>query len=235
MRVIRAFNKENEEVDRFKKSNEELNHLQKFVGKISGLMNPLTYAVVNISIILLIWIGAVRVNSGTLTQGQVVALYNYMSQILVELIKLANLVINITKALACANRIDGVFAVKSSMADGKLDISETGKNTQVPAVEFKNVCLKYAGGGEEALTDINFSVMPGETVGVIGGTGSGKSSLVNMIARFYDATEGEVKINGRNVKEYNIESLIKNVSVVIQKTHLFKGEIRDKIKLGKKN
>ena len=201
VRVIRAFNKENEEVYRFKKSNEELNHLQKFVGKISGLMNPLTYAVVNISIILLIWIGAVRVNSGTLTQGQVVALYNYMSQILVELIKLANLVINITKALACANRIDGVFAVKSSMADGKLDISETGKNTQVPAVEFKNVCLKYAGGGEEALTDINFSVMPGETVGVIGGTGSGKSSLVNMIARFYDATKGEVKINGRNVKE----------------------------------
>jgi ATP-binding cassette subfamily B multidrug efflux pump len=235
VRVIRAFNKENEEVDRFKKSNEELNHLQKFVGKISGLMNPLTYAVVNISIILLIWIGAVRVNSGTLTQGQVVALYNYMSQILVELIKLANLVINITKALACANRIDGIFAVKSSMADGKLDISETGKNTQVPAVEFKNVCLKYAGGGEEALTDINFSVMPGETVGVIGGTGSGKSSLVNMIARFYDATEGEVKINGRNVKEYNIESLRNYVAVVMQKALLFKGSIRDNMKWGKKD
>lgn len=235
VRVIRAFNKENEEVYRFKKSNEELNHLQKFVGKISGLMNPLTYAVVNISIILLIWIGAVRVNSGTLTQGQVVALYNYMSQILVELIKFANLVINITKALACANRIDGVFAVKSSMADGKLDISETGKNTQVPAVEFKNVCLKYAGGGEEALTDINFSVMPGETVGVIGGTGSGKSSLVNMIARFYDATEGEVKINGRNVKEYNIESLRNHVAVVMQKALLFKGSIRDNMKWGKKD
>ena len=235
VRVIRAFNKENEEVYRFKKSNEELNHLQKFVGKISGLMNPLTYAVVNISIILLIWIGAVRVNSGTLTQGQVVALYNYMSQILVELIKLANLVINITKALACANRIDGVFAVKSSMADGKLDISETGKNTQVPAVEFKNVCLKYAGGGEEALTDINFSVMPGETVGVIGGTGSGKSSLVNMIARFYDATKGEVKINGRNVKEYNIESLRNHVAVVMQKALLFKGSIRDNMKWGKKD
>ena len=180
-------------------------------------------------------IGAVRVNSGTLTQGQVVALYNYMSQILVELIKLANLVINITKALACANRIDGVFAVKSSMADGKLDISETGKNTQVPAVEFKNVCLKYAGGGEEALTDINFSVMPGETVGVIGGTGSGKSSLVNMIARFYDATEGEVKINGRNVKEYNIESLRNHVAVVMQKALLFKGSIRDNMKWGKKD
>ena len=237
MRVIRAFNKENEEVYRFKKSNEELNHLQKFVGKISGLMNPLTYAVVNISIILLIWIGAVRVNSGTLTQGQVVALYNYMSQILVELIKLANLVINITKALACANRIDGVFAVKSSMADGKLDISETGKNTQVPAVEFKNVCLKYAGGGEEALTDINFSVMPGETVGVIGGTGSGKSSLVNMIARFYDATEGEVKINGRNVKEYNIESLRNHVAVVMQKALLFKedGKLDAFIDQGGKN
>ena len=193
VRVIRAFNKENEEVYRFKKSNEELNHLQKFVGKISGLMNPLTYAVVNISIILLIWIGAVRVNSGTLTQGQVVALYNYMSPILVE------------------------------------------KNTQVPAVEFKNVCLKYAGGGEEALTDINFSVMPGETVGVIGGTGSGKSSLVNMIARFYDATKGEVKINGRNVKEYNIESLRNHVAVVMQKALLFKGSIRDNMKWGKKD
>ena len=249
VRVIRAFNKEEDEVKRFKAANEELNHLQKFVGKISGLMNPLTYLVVNIAVIILIWIGALRVNTGALTQGQVVALYNYMSQILVELIKLANLVINITKALACANRIDGVFEVNSNMQDGSVmfgeAVDDTGNNSgiaaqtpkaeNVPAVEFRNVSLRYAGGGEEALSNVSFTAMHGETVGVIGGTGSGKSSLVNMIARFYDATGGEVLINGRNIREYNIESLRNRVAVVLQKALLFKGTIRENIKWGDKN
>lgn len=229
VRVIRAFNKEDDEVKRFKSANEELNHLQKFVGKISGLMNPMTYLIVNIAVIVLIWIGALRVNSGTLTQGQVVALYNYMSQILVELIKLANLVINITKALACANRIDGIFKINSSMEDGNIAFESA---SGVCAVEFRNVSLRYAGGGEEALSNISFKAMPGEVIGVIGGTGSGKSSLVNMIARFYDATDGEVLINGRNVREYKTETLRKHVAVVLQKALLFKGTIRDNMKWG---
>lgn len=231
VRVIRAFNMEDEEIHRFKEANQELNSLQKFVGKISGLMNPLTYVVVNVSIIALIWIGAIRVNSGTLTQGQVVALYNYMSQILVELIKLANLVINITKALACAGRIDGVFQVESSMQYGEVKAAY-GFSDGTPAVEFKNVSMKYSGSGADTLTGINFSVMPGETVGVIGGTGSGKTSLISLIPRFYDATDGEVLVNGINVKEYTEESLKNKVAVVMQKAVLFKGTIKDNMKWG---
>ena len=231
VRVIRAFNMENEEIGRFKEANQNLNKLQKFVGKISGLMNPLTYVVVNVSIIALIWIGALRVNLGTLSQGQVVALYNYMSQILVELIKLANLVISITKALACSGRIDTVFQVQSGMEYGKIKATY-GFDDNTPAVEFKNVSLKYSGGGDNALTGISFSVMPGETVGVIGGTGSGKTSLVSLIPRFYDATVGEVLINGINVKEYTEASLKKKVAVVMQKAILFKGTIRDNMKWG---
>ena len=231
VRVIRAFNMENEEIGRFKEANQNLNKLQKFVGKISGLMNPLTYVVVNVSIIALIWIGAVRVNLGTLSQGQVVALYNYMSQILVELIKLANLVISITKALACSGRIDTVFQVQSGMEYGKIKATY-GFDDNTPAVEFKNVSLKYSGGGDNTLTDISFSVMPGETVGVIGGTGSGKTSLVSLIPRFYDVTGGEVLINGINVKEYTEDSLKKKVAVVMQKAMLFKGTIRDNMKWG---
>lgn len=234
VRVIRAFNMEDEEIHRFKEANQELNSLQKFVGKISGLMNPLTYVVVNVSIIALIWIGAVRVNSGTLTQGQVVALYNYMSQILVELIKLANLVINITKALACAGRIDSVFQVESSMQYGEVKAAY-GFSDGTPAVELKNVSMKYAGSGADTLTGINFSVMPGETVGVIGGTGSGKTSLISLIPRFYDATEGEVLVNGINVKEYTEESLKSKVAVVMQKAILFKGTIKDNMKWGDMN
>ncbi len=236
VRVIRAFNKENEEVRRFKQSNEQLNHLQKFVGKISGLMNPLTYVVVNVSIIVLIWIGAIRVNAGTLSTGQVIALYNYMSQILVELIKLANLIISVTKALACANRIDEIFYIQSEMADGKIDIKkQKDDNVQTPIVEFKNVSLRYKGGGEEAISDINFKVNKGETIGVIGGTGSGKSSLIGLIPRFYDATKGEVLINGVNVKEYTQESIRSKVAVVMQKALLFKGTIRDNVKWGKQD
>lgn len=236
VRVIRAFNKENEEVRRFKQSNEQLNHLQKFVGKISGLMNPLTYVVVNVSIIVLIWIGAIRVDAGTLSTGQVIALYNYMSQILVELIKLANLIISVTKALACANRIDEIFCVQSEMVDGKIDIKkQEDSNTQTPIIEFKNVSLRYKGGGEEAISDINFKVNKGETIGVIGGTGSGKSSLIGLIPRFYDATEGEVLIDGVNVKEYTQESIRSKVAVVMQKALLFKGTIRDNVKWGKQD
>lgn len=251
VRVIRAFNMQDKEVARFKTSNESLNALQKFVGSISGLMNPLTYVVVNISIIALIWSGAVRVNEGTLSTGQVVALYNYMSQILVELIKLANLIISITKALACANRIDNIFAVKSSMAEGNVEyvsfagsaaksVNGEGENSignrsneNVPAVEFKNVSLRYANAGEDSVTGVSFRVMRGQTVGIIGGTGSGKTTLVNMITRFYDATSGEVLINGRNIKDYTFDSLREKVVMVMQKAQLFKGTIRDNIKWGK--
>ncbi len=253
VRVIRAFNMQDKEVARFKASNEELNSLQKFVGSISGLMNPLTYVVVNISIILLIWSGAVRVNEGTLSTGQVVALYNYMSQILVELIKLANLIISITKALACANRIDNIFAVESSMREGSIEYGSAAGgeadrdggvsadsrsegdagNQAVPAVEFKNVSLRYANAGEDSVTGVTFKVMKGQTIGIIGGTGSGKTTLVNMITRFYDATSGEVLVNGRSIKDYTFDSLREKVVVVMQKAQLFKGTIRDNIKWGK--
>lgn len=232
VRVIRAFNKEQDEVKRFKNDNESLNRLQKFVGKISGLMNPLTYVVVNVSIIALIWIGGVRVNAGALTQGQVVALYNYMSQILVELIKLANLIITITKALACAGRIESVFDVTSGMADGS--VKEAVAKEEQPGVEFKNVSLTYSGSGVPSVEGINFKAMKGQTIGVIGGTGSGKSSLVNLIPRLYDATQGEVLVDGVNVKDYDIEALRNKVGIVMQKAVLFKGTIRENMWMGKK-
>lgn len=232
VRVIRAFNKEQDEVKRFKNDNESLNRLQKYVGKISGLMNPLTYVVVNVSIIALIWIGGVRVNAGALTQGQVVALYNYMSQILVELIKLANLIITITKALACAGRIESVFDVTSGMADGS--VKEAVAKEEQPGVEFKNVSLTYSGSGASSVEGINFKTMKGQTIGVIGGTGSGKSSLVNLIPRLYDATQGEVLVDGVNVKDYDIEALRNKVGIVMQKAVLFKGTIRENMWMGKK-
>ena len=232
VRVIRAFNKDQDEVKRFKNDNESLNRLQKYVGKISGLMNPLTYVVVNVSIIALIWIGGVRVNAGALTQGQVVALYNYMSQILVELIKLANLIITITKALACAGRIESVFDVTSGMADGS--VKEAAAKEEQPGVEFKNVSLTYSGSGASSVEGINFKAMKGQTIGVIGGTGSGKSSLVNLIPRLYDATQGEVLVDGVNVKDYDIEALRNKVGIVMQKAVLFKGTIRENMWMGKK-
>ena len=232
VRVIRAFNKEQDEVKRFKNDNESLNRLQKYVGKISGLMNPLTYVVVNVSIIALIWIGGVRVNAGALTQGQVVALYNYMSQILVELIKLANLIITITKALACAGRIESVFDVTSGMADGS--VKEAVAKEEQPGVEFKNVSLTYSGSGASSVEGINFKAMKGQTIGVIGGTGSGKSSLVNLIPRLYDATQGEVLVDGVNVKDYDIEALRNTVGIAMQKAVLFKGTIRENMWMGKK-
>lgn len=233
VRVIRAFNKQGDELKHFKEKNEELNHLQKFVGKISGLMNPLTYVVVNVSIIALIWIGGVRVNQGALTQGQVVALYNYMSQILVELIKLANLIINITKALACAGRIQSIFDVKPGMQDGTAGVKES--DDEVPVVEFKNVALKYSGAGDTSIAGVSFKAYRGQTIGIIGGTGSGKSSLVGLIPRFYDATDGEVLIDGVNVKDIKLEELRDKVGIVMQKAVLFKGSIRNNMQVAKQD
>ena len=190
IRVIRAFHKEKEEIENFKKDNQELTGMQLMVGKISGLMNPVTYVIVNLGLVLLIYIGALRVDIGALTQGQVIALINYISQILVELIKLANLIVLVTKALSCANRISSVFEIESSMADEGREGAETDE--EIPILKFENVGFCYAGAGEESLSNIDFTVFRGETVGVIGGTGSGKTTLVNLIPRFYDATSGVV-------------------------------------------
>ena len=196
-------------------------------------MNPLTYVVVNVSIIALIWIGGVRVNQGALTQGQVVALYNYMSQILVELIKLANLIINITKALACAGRIQSIFDVKPGMQDGTAGVKES--DDEVPVVEFKNAALKYSGAGDTSIAGVSFKAYRGQTIGIIGGTGSGKSSLVGLIPRFYDATEGEVLIDGVNVKDIKLEELRDKVGIVMQKAVLFKGSIRNNMQVAKQD
>ena len=231
VRVIRAFNKEQSEIENFDDKNAVLTGLQKFVGKISALMNPVTFIIVNGAIAALIWVGAVRVDAGILTQGQVVALVNYMSQILVELVKLANLIITVTKAVACGNRIQSVFEIKPSMPEG--DKHYECAEDEASAVEFKNVNLCYNEGADNSLTGIDFSVKKGETVGIIGGTGSGKSSLVGLIPRFYDATEGQVLVDGVDVKEYGFDELREHVGIVMQKAVLFKGTIRENLKWGK--
>ena len=247
-RVIRAFHKEEEETEQFEEKNGFLTHLQLVVGRISALTNPVTYIIINAATIFLLYTGAVRVDNGSITQGEVVALVNYMSQILVELIKLANLIITITKALACANRIESVFEVESSMrwaaktddvseagglADGngkqEKDGAEAGEDM---AVEFDHVHLTYEGAGAESLSDIHIQVRRGQTIGIIGGTGSGKSSLVNMIPRFYDATTGMVRVDGRNVRDYGMEELRQKVGMVLQKAVLFRGTIRDNLLWG---
>lgn len=230
VRVIRAFHQEQAEYNKFLAENEELTSLQKFAGKISGLTNPLTFIIINFAILVLIHTGAVRVSLGTLSQGQVVALYNYMSQILVELIKLANLIISVTKAMACFNRIQDVFHIEPSMKEGTKTVAAAGNTT--PAVEFKNVSFTYAGGGDHAVENISFKVMPGQTIGIIGGTGSGKSTLVNLIPRFYDVSEGEVDIAGKNIQDYTYGSLRNTISVVPQKAQLFAGTIRDNLTFG---
>lgn len=232
IRVIRAFNKEKEEQERFEKNNQDLTKAQKFVGRISGLMNPMTYIVVNGSIILLIYIGAIRVENGILTQGQVVALLNYMSQILVELMKLANLIVSMTKAIACGNRIDVILKEHQSMKSG---VEEWEKNQDAFAVEFDHVSLNYQGAGEPSLSDLTFAVRSGETIGIIGGTGAGKSSLINMIPRFYDATKGEVRVAGKPVQNYDMKALRKKIGVVPQKAVLFKGTIEENLKWGKED
>lgn len=242
-RVIRAFNKEQEEIEAFEEKNETLSHMQLFVGKLSALTNPVTYIIINAATILLLYTGAVRVDEGTITQGQVVALVNYMSQILIELVKLANLIITITKALACANRIQSVFEIQSSMEWEQILTSRDNNGNGVSAaaesakednmVDFDHVHLAYAGAGAESLSEIDFHVKRGETVGIIGGTGSGKSSLVHMIPRFYDATKGCVKVDGRDVREYGMEELRAKVGIVPQKAVLFQGTIRDNLLWGK--
>lgn len=232
-RVIRAFNQQDEEEEKFLQANESLSRMQQFVGRISGLMNPLTYVIINGAVIFLLWSGSFRVDAGDLTQGQMVALYNYMSQILVELIKLANLIISVSKALACANRIDDVFAVKSSMANGTVSAAACKTSGQDTVLEFKNVSLIYQKAGEESLTDISFRVKRGQTVGVIGGTGSGKTSLVSLIPRFYDVTRGEVLLDGIDVRDYTREALNCKVGIVQQKAMLFKGSIRDNLRWGR--
>lgn len=231
-RVVRAFNKEEEERERFEECNQTLTDAQKFVGRISGLMNPLTYILVNGGIIVLIYVGALRVDSGVLTQGQVVALINYMSQILVELVKLANLIITVTKAIACGNRIQNVFEMHSEMEDGLLEAGDAAAEERAVVV-FEHVSLTYKEAGAESLSDISFRALRGETIGIIGGTGSGKSSLVNLIPRFYDATNGRILVDGRDVKDYKLEVLRDKIGVVMQKAVLFKGTIAENLRWGK--
>lgn len=233
VRVLRAFCREEDEVAGFKNSNEALTEVQKKSGSISGLMNPLTYVLINIAIVLLIYTGAVRVSLGDLSQGEVVALYNYMSQILVELVKLANLIVTLNKAMASANRISEVFAIESSMVDGTKEMKTAEQvleaTEEKPYIHYDHVCLTYSGSKEESLTDIDFTVKKGQTVGVIGGTGCGKTSLVHLLPRFYDVSKGAVMLDGINVKEYKQEELREKVSIVMQKAVLFKGSIRENL------
>lgn len=231
VRVIRAFGMEEEERRNFAKKQGELTQAQLFVGRISSLLNPLSYVVINIGIALMIWKGALQVEAGVLTQGAVVALYNYMAQILEELIKLANMIINLTKAVACGNRIQDAFEMKSSQSYPQETMGEA--DPKAPQVVFENVSLKYSTGGEEALMNISFSVNRGMTVGIIGGTGSGKTSLANLIPRFYDATKGRILIDGLEVSCYSKKELLRKIAVVPQQAILVKGSIRENLRWGK--
>lgn len=233
-RVIRAFNREEEEERQFSAESEMLTKFQLFVGKISALLNPITYIIINGSIIGLVWIGGIEVNEGIITQGAVIALVNYMSQILVELIKLANLIITFTKSLSCANRINQVFEMEPGIEDNK-DCAVSKKAPDSLSVEFRNVSFAYKGSKEEALTDISFKAEAGQTVGIIGGTGSGKSTLVNLIPRFYESVKGDVLINGFDVSDYPLENLRAKIGIVPQKAVLFRGTIKDNLHWGKKD
>ncbi len=229
-RVIRAFCKENEEISDFDTKNELLNNMQIKVGKISAIMNPATFALVNFAVIALIYTGALRVGSGKMSSGDVVAQYNYMSQILIELIKLASLIISVTKSVACGNRIQAVLDIKPEMQSGTV----TDGEKQDCSVEFKNATLSY-GSGESALDSINLRLERGKTYGIIGSTGSGKTSLINLIPRFYDVTDGSVWVDGQDVRDYDINALRTKIGVVPQKKVLFKGSIRDNILMGNEN
>ncbi len=231
-RVIRAFCMEESETADFVEKNESLAKIQKFVGKISSVMNPMTYVIVNLGIIFLLYRGAVEVDNGRLTQGMVIALYNYMSQILVELVKLANLIISITKSVACGNRIQAVLDIEPSMEDGSI---LSGDKSSEYAVEMEGVSFKYASASADSIEDINLKIKKGETLGVIGSTGCGKTTLISLIPRFYDCTAGTVKVNGVDVKDYTQETLREKVAVVMQKTVLFNGSIRDNIRWGNEN
>lgn len=232
-RVIRAFRKEQEETEKFEESNEILNKVQMFVGRISALMNPLTYVIINGAVIVLIWMGALRVEAGIITQGAVVALVNYMSQILVELVKLANLIITVTKAIACGNRIQDIFEVKTSLPDDAKE--KVRENTGTQIVSFEQVGLVYKEASEESLTDISFTAQKGDVIGVIGGTGSGKTSLVNLIPRFYDHTSGQIRIAGEDIRKYPLSQLREKIGVVPQKAVLFYGTIRSNMKWGRED
>lgn len=229
VRVIRAFGKEEEEVEKFDSQTDYLKKVQVLAAKVSALMNPLTYIIINGGLIVLIYTGAVRVESGVLTQGQVVALVNYMSQILIELVKLANLIITVTKAFACGNRVAGIFEVPAGMkyATGKLK-----EGNEKGTIDFEHVSMRYHEGGEEALSDITFHAGKGETIGVIGGTGSGKTTLVHLIPRFYETEKGSIKIDGADIREYDLTALRDKVGIVMQKAVLFKGSIRDNLLWG---
>lgn len=229
-RVIRAFTREAEETESFYEKNKALSHLQKAVGRISALMNPLTYVIINVAIIILIHEGGIRVNTGDLSQGQVVALYNYMSQILVELIKLANLIVTVTRSFACASRIENVFKLENS-----LQHNTNSEKINDYAVCFDKVSLKYSGSSEESLKDITFKAKKGDIIGVIGGTGSGKTSLVSLIPHFYDATDGTVYVDGIDVKAQDDHSLRNKIGFVLQKAVLFKGTVRENLLWGNKN
>ncbi len=228
-RVLRAFCKEEDERAQFNSRNEELNKSSKFVGAIAAITNPLTYVLINLAIILLLYTGALRVDKGSLSQGNVIALYNLMSQILIELIKLANLIVTVAKAAASGNRIEAVLLMQPS-----LQLCEDGEAKEEPFIVFDNVSLKYSEGADNALSDISFSVEKGETVGVIGGTGSGKTTLVNLLPHFYDVNEGQVRLNGQDVKSKSLQPYLRErIGVVPQKARLFKGSIRDNLLWGK--
>lgn len=243
VRVIRAFCREPQEIRTFEKDNHALVKIQLLSGRISALMNPLTYVAVNTGLLVLLYTGAERVDAGILMQGSVVALVNYMSQILVELVKLANLIITVTKAVACGNRIQAVFDTPSGMQsrvrkkdeDRKTAIQASEPDKSVPIVSFEHVQFCYQGAGADSLTDIDFSVKRGETIGIIGGTGSGKTSLVSLIPRFYDVREGCVKVNGRDVRDYPLDELRSMIAIVMQKAVLFQGTIRENLLWGNEN
>lgn len=230
VRVLRAFCKEDTEVAGFKKQTEGLTARQLSAGRISALMNPVTYVVINLAVVILVKVGAVKVEHGILTQGLVIALYNYMSQILVELIKMANLIITLAKAVACGNRLSAVLKLESDQRDGGVEADKLSGE-----VEFKDVTARYSGSASPSLEHISFHARPGQTFGIIGGTGSGKTTLVNLIPRLYDASEGAVLLDGKNVRDYNMVSLRQKIGVVPQKSVLFKGTIRQNLKWGNEN
>lgn len=232
IRVIRGFCKEQHEMEQFEGKNQQLQKSQLFVGKISALLNPLTYVVINIGIVLLLWTGAIKIDQGILSQGLVIALYNYMAQILEELVKLANMIINLTKAIACGNRIQDIFMLKKSMTEGT---EEFQKSEEEDFIEFKHVSFRYSTASKEVLKDLNFKVKRGQTVGIIGGTGSGKTTLINLIPRFYDATSGTILINGKVIKEYRTKSIRDQIGIVPQKAVLFTGSLEENIKWGKQD
>lgn len=228
VRVIRAFNHEQKEIEDFDKCSEELKDMQLYGGKISAYLNPITYVIVNLSIVLIIYVGGIQVNTGRLTQGEVISLINYMSQVLVELIKLSNLIINLTKSVACGNRIYDVFKIQPSINDGS-GIKTNGE----AAVEFDHVSATYAGSKEKSLDSLTLSIPRGSTIGIIGATGSGKTTLISLIPRFYDVSEGSLKVNGTDVRNYNVDELRKLIGVVPQKAALVSGTVRDNVKWGK--